>query len=199
MPSSTSRCTSAAASPMAITRSRPCSRFCADGDVLTLIAGGGLQVTGPFTDALGGGDNLVLRAAKGFTERCGGAPAGFLLDKRLPVAAGIGGGSADAAAAPPPAVRALWRGAHRSARDRTGGRARRRRARLPWVARGARRGAGRVPDPACGHGGRHAGVAGQSPRRAADRPSIRGLGRHRSRCAWRGRGDDGRRIGAERS
>lgn len=53
-----------------------------------------LKISGPFAGALsGGGDNLVLRAA-----RLTGAPVAIDLDKRLPVAGGIGGGSADAAA-----------------------------------------------------------------------------------------------------
>ena len=60
-----------------------------------------LDVQGPFAAALvGDGDNLVLRAARLLAEATGVAPkARLLLDKRLPVASGIGGGSADAAAA----------------------------------------------------------------------------------------------------
>lgn len=74
---------------------------CADG--LTLDAGPelSLAMSGP-----GGGDcgvtadNLVLKAARLLAERVPGLQVGaFTLDKRLPVAAGIGGGSADAAAA----------------------------------------------------------------------------------------------------
>lgn len=74
--------------------------FCADGDRLEWMADGGLEITGPFAQGLvADGDNLVLRAAHGFAELCGIADVGgFRLDKRLPVAAGIGGGSADAAA-----------------------------------------------------------------------------------------------------
>jgi len=73
--------------------------FAEDGDRLALTAEFGLQVTGPFAAALTMGDNLVLRAAEGFAELLGRTvEGGFLLDKRLPVAAGIGGGSADAAA-----------------------------------------------------------------------------------------------------
>jgi 4-diphosphocytidyl-2-C-methyl-D-erythritol kinase len=52
-----------------------------------------LRVTGPFGAALSG-DNLVLRAARSL-----GVTAALELDKQLPVASGIGGGSADAAAA----------------------------------------------------------------------------------------------------
>lgn len=74
--------------------------FCGDGDGLALEDEPGLRVTGPFAAALAGeGDNLILRAERGFRAAFGGAEAGFTLDKRLPVAAGIGGGSADAAAA----------------------------------------------------------------------------------------------------
>jgi len=60
-----------------------------------------LTVTGPFGDGLDAGpDNLVLRAARVLAERSGvTAGAALVLDKRLPVASGIGGGSADAAAA----------------------------------------------------------------------------------------------------
>lgn len=60
-----------------------------------------LSLEGPFAAALDDGeDNLVLRATEAFAEATG-APDGvaLTLDKRLPVAAGIGGGSADAAAA----------------------------------------------------------------------------------------------------
>jgi 4-diphosphocytidyl-2-C-methyl-D-erythritol kinase len=59
-----------------------------------------LTVTGPFGDGLDAGpDNLVLRAARVLAERSGvTAGAALVLDKRLPVASGIGGGSADAAA-----------------------------------------------------------------------------------------------------
>ena len=58
-----------------------------------------LTVTGPFAAGLDG-DNLVLRAARALAAEAGVTPGGRLrLDKRLPVASGIGGGSADAAAA----------------------------------------------------------------------------------------------------
>jgi 4-diphosphocytidyl-2-C-methyl-D-erythritol kinase len=61
-----------------------------------------LDVAGPEAGALAGigDDNLVLRAARDFAAHCGVAPrAALTLDKQLPVAAGIGGGSSDAAAA----------------------------------------------------------------------------------------------------
>lgn len=74
--------------------------FVADGDTVTLGEGAGLAVDGPFAAALTGeGDNLVTRAAAKFAEIFGVAAAGrIMLTKRLPVASGLGGGSADAAA-----------------------------------------------------------------------------------------------------
>ena len=63
----------------------------------------GLAITGPFAPALGNGEgNLVLRALSAFRARWPESlPAGLAirLAKNLPVAAGLGGGSADAAAA----------------------------------------------------------------------------------------------------
>ena len=62
-----------------------------------------LAIDGPFAAAVpAGDDNLVLRAARLLRQRDGAAIG---LTKRLPVAAGLGGGSADAAAA----LRALGR------------------------------------------------------------------------------------------
>jgi 4-diphosphocytidyl-2-C-methyl-D-erythritol kinase len=60
-----------------------------------------LTVSGPFAGRLATEpDNLVLRAALGLAELAGVRPTGALvLEKNLPVASGIGGGSADAAAA----------------------------------------------------------------------------------------------------
>ena len=56
--------------------------------------------TGPFANALGdAGDNLVIRAEAAFRQAFAIDSAhALLLVKRLPVASGIGGGSADAAA-----------------------------------------------------------------------------------------------------
>lgn len=72
-------------------------------DHLTLTPGDGLTLvtTGPGAAECGdGADNLVIKAARLLGERVGGLTLGaFALDKHLPVAAGIGGGSADAAAA----------------------------------------------------------------------------------------------------
>ena len=77
--------------------------FCEDGDRLSVARADELllYVRGPFAASVPlGEDNLVLRAARALQERFG-APGGaaLTLDKRLPVASGIGGGSADAAAA----------------------------------------------------------------------------------------------------
>ncbi len=60
-----------------------------------------LDVAGPFGIASGNvSDNLVLKAVNALRDRVDGIKAGrFTLEKNIPVAAGIGGGSADAAAA----------------------------------------------------------------------------------------------------
>jgi len=60
-----------------------------------------LGLDGPLAGALAGeGDNLVLKAARLLADRAGVAPrAAIRLVKHVPVAAGLGGGSADAAAA----------------------------------------------------------------------------------------------------
>ena len=84
--------------------------FCEDGDRLQVDEGDtlSLDVSGPFGAGLAGEDNLVMRAARALQDRFGvGAGAALRLDKRLPVASGIGGGSADAAAAIRLLVR-LW-------------------------------------------------------------------------------------------
>ncbi len=70
-----------------------------------------LTLEGPFAAALNeaGENNLVLKAARALAEATGQpAKAALTLTKRLPVASGIGGGSADAAAALKALV-ALWR------------------------------------------------------------------------------------------
>ena len=77
--------------------------FCTDGDRLSAEEADdlSLEVTGPFAGELGPADeNLVLKAARTLREASGVSKgAAIQLDKRLPVASGIGGGSADAAAA----------------------------------------------------------------------------------------------------
>ncbi len=77
--------------------------FAADGDLLRVGEGErlSLRVEGPFAAGLAGEkDNLVLRAGRALAERFDvSRGAALVLDKRLPVASGIGGGSADAAAA----------------------------------------------------------------------------------------------------
>jgi 4-diphosphocytidyl-2-C-methyl-D-erythritol kinase len=73
------------------------------GDTLSLTEGEplALSVEGPGAAAIGRvEDNLVLRAARHFAQCYPGAKLGsFHLVKRLPAAAGLGGGSSDAAAA----------------------------------------------------------------------------------------------------
>ena len=75
--------------------------FCADGDRLSAVPAEGLSLTisGPFAEGLEVEDNLVMRAASALADVSGsGKGAEIHLDKRLPVASGLGGGSADAAA-----------------------------------------------------------------------------------------------------
>lgn len=72
--------------------------FAETGDRISAVAAAdlSLRVTGPQAGALiAGADNLCLRAAAAFG---GGMGAAITLEKHLPVASGIGGGSADAAA-----------------------------------------------------------------------------------------------------
>lgn len=77
--------------------------FAGVGDRLTFTPAAtlSLRVHGPTAPQAGAdSDNLVTKAARNFAERIPGAALGvFVLEKRLPVAAGIGGGSSDAAAA----------------------------------------------------------------------------------------------------
>lgn len=87
------------------------------GDRLELVPGGDrsvdLCVGGPFAGVINE-KNLVLRAAELFLAQYPQARGGrFSLDKRIPVAAGLGGGSADAAAA----IRALVRASGLSPQD----------------------------------------------------------------------------------
>jgi len=73
------------------------------GDRLTFQPGErlALAVEGPTGAATGApDDNLVIEAARALSQRVEGLRIGrFVLDKQLPVAAGLGGGSSDAAAA----------------------------------------------------------------------------------------------------
>ncbi|GBQ49874.1 4-(cytidine 5'-diphospho)-2-C-methyl-D-erythritol kinase [Acetobacter ghanensis] len=84
--------------------------FAGAGDVLHYQPGPTplqLEITGRFGRALdssaAGADNLVLKAARALQELCGTQAhvqgGRLVLEKKLPVASGIGGGSADAAAA----------------------------------------------------------------------------------------------------
>lgn len=85
--------------------------FAGASDSVTASGGAGLALTlrGPEAGALAAEpDNLVLRAARALAGAAGiAAHATLVLDKALPVASGIGGGSADAAAALR-ALNALW-------------------------------------------------------------------------------------------
>ncbi|WP_289035809.1 4-(cytidine 5'-diphospho)-2-C-methyl-D-erythritol kinase [uncultured Roseibium sp.] len=78
--------------------------FPAIGDRLHAEAADGLSltITGPFSVGLApNSDNLVLKAIRSLATACGQPEPGLALtlEKNLPVASGIGGGSADAAAA----------------------------------------------------------------------------------------------------
>jgi 4-diphosphocytidyl-2-C-methyl-D-erythritol kinase len=57
-----------------------------------------LAVSGPAAAEVPAADNLVLRAARAVLSRHPGSAVRLCLEKRLPAAAGLGGGSADAAA-----------------------------------------------------------------------------------------------------
>lgn len=72
--------------------------FAQFGDRLTARRADGisLEINGPFGKGLSAGeDNLIMKTAR----QMGGQGAAFTLTKNLPIASGIGGGSADAAAA----------------------------------------------------------------------------------------------------
>jgi len=85
--------------------------FAADGDALRVEPARALslKVEGEFSPALAklqARDNLVFKAARALQRAFGVSEgAAMRLDKRLPIASGVGGGSADAAAA----LRALTR------------------------------------------------------------------------------------------
>ena len=85
--------------------------FAGVGDIVTARAAEDLSLTidGPFAGGLSAdGDNLVLRAAHALRAASGSTNGAELgLTKNLPVSSGIGGGSADAAAALL-ALRELW-------------------------------------------------------------------------------------------
>lgn len=78
--------------------------FCDLADTISVASAGDLTLTidGPLSAALADEPtetNLVLRAARALAGRAGIAPkAAIHLTKRIPVAGGLGGGSADAAA-----------------------------------------------------------------------------------------------------
>lgn len=86
--------------------------FADAGDTLTFAPSQALSLSleGPFAAGLAAeDDNLILRAARALADAAGvEAQAEIVLTKALPVASGIGGGSADAAAALRGLVR-LWR------------------------------------------------------------------------------------------
>ncbi len=78
--------------------------FTEDGDAITVEAADdiSLSISGPAAGALSGlppRENLIWKATELLREACGVSQgAAIMLEKNLPVAAGIGGGSADAAA-----------------------------------------------------------------------------------------------------
>ncbi|OHB30377.1 MAG: 4-(cytidine 5'-diphospho)-2-C-methyl-D-erythritol kinase [Phenylobacterium sp. RIFCSPHIGHO2_01_FULL_69_31] len=73
------------------------------GDRVSMELGEGrLTASGPFAGGLGReSDNLIIRAVRAFVADLGRpmAELSFGLDKRLPIASGLGGGSSDAGAA----------------------------------------------------------------------------------------------------
>ena len=75
--------------------------FADTGDRLTLTPAHetSLRLIGPFGEALAGDDNLILKAHKLLAAHCGmDMTCAITLEKNLPIASGLGGGSADAAA-----------------------------------------------------------------------------------------------------
>lgn len=96
-------------------------------DLVTLAPGAecGVVVAGPFANYIGG-ENLLIRALALLRDAAPGLRLGSVrLDKHLPVAAGLGGGSADAAA--------LLRAVRRANAERSAG--------VPWLEIAARLGA----------------------------------------------------------
>ena len=77
--------------------------FADDGDRLTLLPADtlSLEITGRFGAGLSTGeDNLIVRAMRSLGQATGRAtPFHLTLDKRLPIASGVGGGTSDAGAA----------------------------------------------------------------------------------------------------
>ena len=86
--------------------------FAEDGDVISVRKAEklSLRIVGPYAGGLSDGeDNIVLKAARALAEACGTVPAAeIVLEKNLPVASGIGGGSSDAAATLKALMR-LWK------------------------------------------------------------------------------------------
>lgn len=76
--------------------------FCEDGDELSAEPADSitLDLSGTFSEGLAGRDNIVTDAATALQRASGEARgAALYLKKQLPVSSGLGGGSADAAAA----------------------------------------------------------------------------------------------------
>jgi len=86
--------------------------FATDGDVIRVRNADALslEITGTYARALPvSDDNIVLKAARALADAAGIQPkAEITLEKNLPVASGIGGGSADAAATLK-ALTSLWK------------------------------------------------------------------------------------------
>lgn len=75
--------------------------FCEDGDELRAETAPSLSLalTGQFSAGLDKTDNIVMQAASALQQESGAkGGAALILNKQLPVASGLGGGSADAAA-----------------------------------------------------------------------------------------------------
>lgn len=75
--------------------------FCGSGDIIHIVPDDDLSVSidGAYAEGLDAQSNSMMQAALLLKQRSGcKAGARMLLDKRLPVASGIGGGSGDAAA-----------------------------------------------------------------------------------------------------